>query len=77
MTAELNIFNSKERTIKCISNDDSNCWGFSGTGHMLTVGDYYTLTKLDVHGWHTRVRLSEFPGVWFNSVLFEEDREDE
>ena len=44
---------------------------------MLTVGDYYTLTKLDVHGWHTRVRLSEFPGVWFNSVLFEEDREDE
>lgn len=68
----MNIFNNKERKIVCIENDDSNTWGCKGTGHLLTVGKEYTLVDMEVHRWHTRVELEEFPNVQFNSVLFEE-----
>lgn len=68
----MNIFNNETRKIICINNDDSGAWGFSGTGHLLTVGIEYTLVNVEVHGWHTRVELEEFPNVQFNSILFEE-----
>lgn len=68
----MDIFNNEIRKIVCIDNDDSDAWGFSGTGHLLTVGTEYTLVDVDVHGWHTRVELEEFPNVQFNSILFKE-----
>lgn len=68
----MDIFNNDTREIVCVRNDDSECWGFRGTGHLLTVGAKYTVIDLDVHGWHTTVELLEFPGERFNSVLFEE-----
>ena len=77
----MNIFNSSVREVICIRNNDSECFGFKGTGHLLTVGQIYTLTDVEAHSWHIRVTLAEFPGVQFNSVLFkaiicEEDDEE-
>ena len=74
---DFDIHNNKERLIRCVDNDDSNCFGLKGAGHLLTVGQDYTLTDVEVHGWHTRVSLAEFPGVEFNSVLFEDYVEDD
>jgi hypothetical protein len=68
----MDIFNDKVRKIICINNDDSNAWGINGAGHLLTVGKEYTLIDVEVHSWHTRVTLEEFPGMQFNSILFEE-----
>lgn len=68
----MDIFNNNKRKIICIDNDDSYAWGFSGTGHLLTVGKEYTLIDTEVHGYHTRVTLEEFPDTQFNSILFEE-----
>ena len=68
----MDIFNSKERKIVCVENDDAGAFGCNGTGHMLTVGAVYTVIDVEVHSWHTIVELKEFPGVGFNSVLFEE-----
>lgn len=68
----MDIFNNETRKVICIKNDDSNAWGFSGTGHLLTVGTEYTLIDTEVHDWHTRIELAEFPNVQFNSILFEE-----
>ena len=71
----MDIFNNDKRKIICINNDDSNAWGFKGHGHLLTVGKEYTLIDVEVHGWHTRVTLEEFPGIQFNSILFDEIEE--
>lgn len=68
----MDIFNNETRKIVCINNDDSDAWGFSGTGYLLTVGMEYTLVNTKVYGWHTRVELKEFPNVQFNSILFKE-----
>lgn len=66
----MDIFNSEVRKIRCISND-SDLW-FGANHHLLEVGKIYTLDDLDVHPWYTYVYLVEFPGVHFNSVVFEE-----
>ena len=71
----MNIFNDDRRKVICINNSDDT-YGVSGTGHLLTIGEKYTVTDVDVHSWHTRVDLEEFPGIKFNSVLFEECSEE-
>jgi hypothetical protein len=38
----------------------------------LTVDEIYTVDRTVVHNWHTDVFLVEVPGVYFNSVLFED-----
>lgn len=68
----MDIFNNNKRKIICVNNNDSDACGFNGTGYLLTVGTEYTLVDTEVHGWHTRVTLEEFPDTQFNSVLFEE-----
>ena len=69
---ELDIYNSTPRIIKCIRNDDE-CWGGGGENHhLLEIGKEYTLADLVVYAWHTIVYIEEFPGVEFNSVVFEE-----
>ena len=68
----MDIFNNETRKIRCIRNDE-DVWGGGGKdAHLLTVGELYTCADVDVHGWHTLVTLKEFPGLEFNSVLFEE-----
>lgn len=38
----------------------------------LVVGEVYTLTKVEIHDWHTDVWLKEVEAVPFNSVQFSE-----
>lgn len=68
----MDIFNDKERPIVCVCNDIEST--FPGYEHekLLAVGQTYTLVDVEVHSWHTLVTLREFPGVQFNSCLFDE-----
>jgi len=57
---------------KCIS-DFENDWGnCDPIKDNLIVGEVYEVEKVEVHSWHTKIFLSEFPGKCFNSVHFEE-----
>jgi hypothetical protein len=38
---------------------------------FLNVGKTYTVAETEVGDWHTDVTLEEYPGLQFNSVLFE------
>lgn len=72
----MDIFNNNERWIRCIRND-KEVIGHSDSNHLLDIGKAYYVVDIDVHSWYTEVLLKEFPGMWFNSVLFEEiDEED-
>ena len=41
----------------------------------LIIGNEYTVEKTDVDSWHTDVYLKEIPGIAFNSVYFEDIKE--
>lgn len=45
------------------SNDDPS--------DLLTIGKVYDVQKVEVHSWHTKYYLKEFPNKKFNSVSFE------
>ena len=51
--------------IKCGANDDPRFFP------ALVLGEIYTVKKVEVHSWHTKVWLEETGGK-FNSVCFEE-----
>lgn len=68
----MNIQNDWTREVVCVSNDDGSTLPCRKNAHVLTVGKLYTVVDVEVHSWHTLVRLQEFPGREFNSVLFEE-----
>lgn len=42
---------------------------------LLTIGSGYLVDQVDTGEWHTDVYLCDFPGVSFNSVMF--DRADD
>lgn len=44
-------------------------WGNNDDTHHLTLGCIYTITDVDVHRYHTKIKLSEITGK-FNSVCF-------
>lgn len=71
---ELNIWNNEPRFIRCINKystpTDTRNW------ERLEVGKTYYLTDLDVGSWYTDIYLKEFEGLSFNSVLFEEIKND-
>ena len=71
-TKELDIFDSTRRPVKCIKNDKDAMMVSSENHHLLEVGRVYTLIKTIVYNWNTDVFLEEFPGIPFNSVIFEE-----
>lgn len=73
----MDIFNNKNRKIRCINNKDGEFFGCDGNHHLLEVGREYTLDDTYVHGWYTVVWLEEFPGVAFNSCAFEELEEND
>ncbi len=37
----------------------------------LKKGYFYTIETTEVLAWETRVHLQEFPGIYFNSLVFE------
>lgn len=46
--------------------------GNSNPEGLLVVGQTYELKEAEVHSWHTKYHLVEFPGYHFNSVCFED-----
>ena len=68
----MDIYNTKPRKIKCISND-KDVFGEGGENHhLLEIGKEYTLEDIEIHSWHTIVYIKELPNIEFNSVAFEE-----
>jgi hypothetical protein len=51
-------------------------WGYKVDQRIaaehLRVGDYYQVDQVEILAWNTNVFLKDFPGIPFNSVLFEE-----
>lgn len=39
---------------------------------ILEVGKTYEVWNIEVHSWHTKIILTKFPHLKFNSVCFEE-----
>lgn len=48
--------------VKWGSNDNPN--------NILIIGKEYTVKSIDIHSWHTKIELKEFPGKFFNNVCF-------
>ena len=65
------IYNSKPRKVVCIDNVD-NGFGDGDDPACMEVGAIYTVVGVEIHSWHTLVKLDEFPGMQFNSVMFDE-----
>ena len=61
-------------TATAIRNFEDVSWGRpkKESCALLKVGQQYEVTDIEVHTWHTVVRLKEFPGVDFNSCWFKE-----
>lgn len=54
---------------------DMALWGaITKNLKLLQMGKEYTLVKTSVHDFYTKYYLSEFPGVPFNSVWFDDRR---
>lgn len=52
-----------EAQINWGSNDDPN--------EVLEVGEKYEVLKKEVHSWHTKLILTDFPDKKFNAISFE------
>lgn len=72
ISREFDIYNRRPRPIICIRNEDNKWSHADKNSPMLEVGKTYHVEDVDMGSWHTDVYLEEFPGVPFNSVLFEE-----
>ena len=49
---------------------DQVAWGGNDDPrNVLVVEDTYVVTGVEVHSWHTKIKLRQFDG-WFNSVHF-------
>ncbi len=52
----------------------NDCCGGFLTGkdnYLLILGETYTIDHTEVHSFHTKVYLKEYPNSVFNSVCFE------
>ena len=67
-----NIDNPNRRPVICINNEDNEWGGADHASSYLNVGQIYHVSHIEMHSWHTRVYLVEFPNHWFNSVAFGE-----
>jgi len=71
------IWNAEKRHVLCVDNRD-NKWSFNDyASEYLEVGKIYTVTDVEVHSWHTRIRVAEIPGRQFHSVHFCEMEHDD
>lgn len=56
--------------VKCISDYENNWGSCDPIKGNLKVGETYTVDRVEVHSWHTKVWLKELPNKVFNSVHF-------
>ncbi len=63
----------KEVVYEGASDAQVNWGGNDDPRPLLRVGSRYIVKDYDVHNWHTKIQLVEFPGLWFNSVSFRKD----
>lgn len=54
--------NASDTQVRWGGNDDPR--------DLLEVGKVYDIKRVDVHTWHTKIYLVDFPGMKFNSVHF-------
>jgi hypothetical protein len=66
-----------EGKVECISDFENNWGSCDPIKGNLEVGKVYTVDRIEVHSWHTKVYLKEMPGKVFNSVHFEKVNVDE
>ena len=60
------VFNEKNPSKEQIN------WGsHTDPRGLLEVGKEYTIDRTEVHSWHTKIYLKEFPNKSFNSVWFD------
>ena len=71
--SQLNMFNVGDK-VKCVSVDiEFQRFGnSSGDLSNLTIGNFYTVTNVEVQSWHTKIEIDGVIGQ-FNSELFEKD----
>ncbi|MDD4066394.1 MAG: hypothetical protein PHH22_00230 [Clostridia bacterium] len=70
--SDFHIFDSRMRHVVCINNEDIY-WSFNdNASKYLKVGWIYHVSEVEVHDWHTRIRLLEFSGLQFQSTHFSE-----
>ena len=53
------------------SNEVVNWGGNDDPRGLLTEGKEYEVLERDVHNWHTKLILADYPTLRFNSVSFE------
>ena len=52
------------------SQDQINWGGNDDPNDLLEIGETYEVFEKDVHSWHIKLRLVDFPEKVFNSVSF-------
>lgn len=52
------------------SQDQINWGGNDDPNELLEIGKEYEVLKKDVHSWHTKLTLVDFPDKVFNDVSF-------
>lgn len=56
--------------------DEQVKWGGNDDPRGLLIeGDIYEVAKEEVHSWHTKLYLTEFPSKKFNSVSFIQEQQ--
>jgi len=61
----------KTAIYKGIPNPEAVKWGSNDDPvGLLEPGKKYVIENIEVHSWHTKIFLQEFPGKKFNSVHF-------
>lgn len=64
MSRKLRFIGASDEQVRWGNNDDPR--------ECLVENEIYTLDCEDVHSWHTKYYLKEFPDKAFNSVSFED-----
>lgn len=73
ISLRMNIYSQEGDKVKVVQ---KSYGGWFYNIEALVMGVVYTVEKTEVHTWHTKVYLKEFPGLYFNSVCFEDYKND-
>lgn len=60
---KVKFLGATEEQIRWGRNDDPN--------KVLIVGKTYEVIDKEVHSWHTKIRVSDYPDLQFNDASFE------
>lgn len=67
----MNLFTPEGDIIRCVTFDAGYKWDREIAKQHLSIGYFYTVEQIFIHNWERKVCLKEFPGVYFNTVFFE------